>query len=94
MAALLREKRDEILELSAKYGAHHVRIFGSFARGDERTDSDIDFLLEFEPTRSLLDHAGLTIELQQLLGRKVDIGTPSGLRAKYRDRILSEVVDL
>jgi predicted nucleotidyltransferase len=86
----LRERREEIIRIAARYGAHNVRIFGSVSRGQEHEDSDLDLLVEFEPGRSLLDQAGLMLELQELLGRRVDIGTPKGLCPPYRERILRE----
>lgn len=60
----LRDKREEILAIAAKYGAYNVRIFGSVARGESDANSDIDFWVEMEPGRSLLDLGGLLMELQ------------------------------
>ena len=94
LADLLRSRRDEILRAAARHGARSVRIFGSVARGDERPDSDIDLLVEFEPGRSVFDHAGLWLELQGLLGRKVDIVTLGGLRDRVRDTVLREALPL
>lgn len=94
ISPLLARKRTEILHTSMKYGAHNVCVFGSMARGNERDDSDVDLLVEFEPDRSLMDHAGLVIELEALLGRTVEIGTRKGLREPHRARILSEAVPL
>lgn len=91
---LLTEKRDEILSLATKYGAFNVRIFGSVARGDETADSDVDFLVELEPGRNLLDRIALMQDLEDLLGRKVDVATVKGLREYFRDRILNEAVPL
>jgi predicted nucleotidyltransferase len=68
---LLKLKREEILQLAAKHGAHKVRIFGSVARGEADASSDIDFLVEMEPDRSLFDLGGLLMDLQELLGCKV-----------------------
>ena len=65
---LLKEKHGEILGLAAKYGARNVRIFGSVARGKADEQSDVDFLVEMEPGRSLLDLGGLQAELEALLG--------------------------
>jgi uncharacterized protein len=76
----LQEKRAEILDLAAKYGAYNVRIFGSVARGDADATSDVDFLVELEPGRSLFDLGGLLMELQELLGCQVDVITDKGLR--------------
>ncbi len=91
---LLTEKRDEILSLATKYGAFNVRIFGSVARGEETADSDVDFLVELEPGRNLLDRIALIQDLEDLLGRKVDVATVKGLREYFRDRILNEAVPL
>lgn len=93
-AESLRAQREEILRIAAKYGAANVRLFGSVARGDDRPDSDVDLLVDFEPGRSLLDHAGLVMELQDLLGKKVEVGTTKGLKDRYRNRILREAVAL
>ena len=91
---LLKDKREEILRIAAKHGAHNVRLFGSVARGEARADSDIDFLVEFEPNRSLLDQVGLGLDLEELLGRKVDIGEPQTLHWYVKDKILAEAVPL
>jgi predicted nucleotidyltransferase len=91
---LLKEKREEILSIATKYGAFNVRIFGSVARGEETADSDVDFLVELEPGRNLLDRIALMQDLEDLLGRKVDVATVKGLREYFRDRILNEAVPL
>jgi predicted nucleotidyltransferase len=69
----LRARRDEILRLAAARGARSVRVFGSVARGEARSDSDIDLLVEMEPGRGVLDLSELILDLQETLGRKVDI---------------------
>lgn len=91
---LLKEKREEILSIATKYGAFNVRIFGSVARGDETADSDVDFLVELEPGRNLLDRIALMQDLEDLLERKVDVATVKGLREYFRDRILREALPL
>jgi predicted nucleotidyltransferase len=91
---LLKEKREEILSIATKYGAFNVRIFGSVARGEDTADSDVDFLVELEPGRNLLDRIALMQDLEDLLGRKVDVATVKGLREYFRDRILNEAVPL
>jgi hypothetical protein len=87
---LLKAKRDEILQIAARHGARDVRVFGSAARGEGREDSDIDFLVELAPGRSLLDQAALVLDLRDLLGRKVDVVTEGGLHWLLRRRILKE----
>ena len=87
---LLREKRQEILSIAASHGARNVRVFGSAARGEAGADSDLDFLVDFEPGRSLLDQVALTLDLQELLGRKADVVTEGALYWLLRRRILKE----
>ena len=91
---ILVNKRKEILDIAVKNGAYNVRIFGSVARGQSEPDSDVDFLVEMEQNRSLLDLGGLLMDLQDLLGCKVDVVTEKGLRPRIRDRILREAVPL
>jgi predicted nucleotidyltransferase len=91
---LLKANREEILRLASKYGARNVRIFGSVARGAAGPQSDVDFLVQMEEGRSLLDHVGLMQDLEDLLGKKVDIVTESGLHWYIRDRVLAEAVPL
>lgn len=90
----LKEKRAEILRLCAVYGARNPRLFGSVARGEADAQSDVDFLVEMEPGRSLFDLGGLQYELERLLGRPVDVVTERGLKARIRDRVLQEAVPL
>ena len=92
LEGLLKEKRQEILRIAAKHGARNVRVFGSVARGEADAQSDIDLLVEFEPDRSLLDHAGLWLELQDLLGCKVDVVSEAGVKTRIRERVLREAV--
>ena len=87
---LLISKREEILLAAARRGATNVRVFGSAVRGDFEPDSDIDFLVELEPGRSLFDLEGLLMDLQELLGRDVDVVTENALHWYIRDRVLSE----
>ncbi|MDH4246686.1 MAG: nucleotidyltransferase family protein [Deltaproteobacteria bacterium] len=91
---LLQEKREEILRIAASHGARNVRVFGSVARGEADDQSDIDFLVELEPSRSLFDHAALLLELQEVLGRKVDVVSDRGIKPRIRDRVLKEAVPL
>jgi hypothetical protein len=91
---LLKSKRDEIIKTAAKHGAHNVRVFGSVARGEADAQSDIDLLVEFKQGTTLLGHAALISELEELLGVKVDVVSDRGLRERVRDRVLNEAVAL
>ncbi|MBE3099867.1 MAG: nucleotidyltransferase family protein [Planctomycetes bacterium] len=91
---LLRAKREDILRLAASHGARNIRIFGSVARGDAGPDSDLDVLVDMEPGRSLFDMGGLLMDLQDLLGCKVDVVTEKGLHWYVRARVLEEAVPL
>jgi uncharacterized protein len=88
----LARVRAEILAAASRHGATNVRVFGSVARGDADAASDVDFLVDFEPGRSLLDLASLLVELEDLLGRPVDVVTEPGLKARIRQRVLDEAV--
>jgi hypothetical protein len=90
----LQSKREDILKIATKYGAFNVRIFGSVARREADAESDIDFLVEMEPERSLFDLGGLLMELQEILGCNVDVVTSNGLRQRIRERVLSEAIPL
>lgn len=90
----LLEKRGEILRLARARGAQRVRIFGSLARGDATPTSDVDFLVAFEPGRSLFDHGGLAMDLEELLGVRVDVVSEGGVRERFRERIEAEAVPL
>jgi predicted nucleotidyltransferase len=84
------ERKKEILKIAAKHGARNVRIFGSVARGEARPDSDVDFLVDMEPGRTLFDMGGLLMDLRDLLGLQVDVVTERGLKPRIRDRVLKE----
>jgi predicted nucleotidyltransferase len=88
----LARLRAEILAAAARHGATNVRVFGSVARGDADAASDVDFLVDFEAGRSLLDLASLLVELEDLLGHPVDVVTEPGLKARIRQRVLAEAV--
>jgi predicted nucleotidyltransferase len=87
---LLKIHRKDILAVAARNGAFNVRVFGSVARGDNRPDSDVDFLVNLEKGRSLLDLARLLRELQALLGMRVDVMTEAGLRPRIKAQVLRE----
>ena len=86
----VQTQREDILRLAARRGAHNVRLFGSVARNEAGPDSDVDFLVDLEPGRSLLDLGGLLMDLQKLMGCKVDVMTETGLRPRLRPRVLRE----
>ena len=90
VSELVKAKREEILKIAAKHGARNVRVFGSVARGEAGPESDIDLLVDMEPGRSLLDLGGLWSDLNELLGRKVDIVTENSIYWLLRRRILKE----
>ena len=89
---LLRNVRTEILAAVARHGASNVRVYGSVARGDARPDSDIDLLVDMDHGRSLLDLASLHLELEDLLGFSVEIGTD--VKPRLRERVHAEAIAL
>lgn len=91
---ILKARREEVLRIAARHGARNLRVFGSVARGDAGPESDLDLLVELEQGRSLFDLGGLLMDLQDLLGCRVDVVTERGLRARIRDRVLREAVPL
>lgn len=92
--ALLRKQRNDILALAKKRGAEHVRVFGSVIREEENDGSDIDLLVIMQPGRSLLDLVGFNLDLNDLLGREVDVVDEEALSPYIRDRVLSEAIAL
>jgi len=90
----VNQKRAQILQVAGRFGARNVRVIGSVARGEAGPESDLDLLVDLEEGRSLLDHAALMIELEKLLGCKVDVAIEQGLRPRLRDRVLGEAVPL
>ena len=94
MTGLNEEERAEIRRIAGRYGATNVRLFGSHARGEARRDSDVDLLVRRGPDMSLLDLIGMEQEIENCLGRAVDLLTDSGLSPYLRDRILAEAVAL
>ena len=91
---LLSNKRKEILSIAKKHGAYNVRIFGSVARNQAQSCSDVDILVDMEEDRSMLDLGGLLMDLRDLLGCNVDVVTENGLRPRIRDKVLREAVSL
>jgi len=91
---LLRSKRAEILKIAARHGARKVRVFGSVARGTARRNSDVDFLVDMEEGRSLMDRAALILDLERLLKRSVDVASERGLRRVVRKEVLKDAIAL
>lgn len=89
-AKILKDKRDDILRIAKMRGAKNIRVFGSIARGESGPGSDMDFLVDMEPDRSLLDLGGLLMDLQELLGCPVDVVETEGLHWYIRDQVLKE----
>jgi len=92
--AILHQQRDTILTLAHQHGAYNVRVFGSVARGQARPESDIDFLVNVKPIHSAWFPAGLVLDLEKLLGRKIDVVTEETLHAAIRSQILQEAIPL
>jgi predicted nucleotidyltransferase len=90
----IAQNRDTILAIAQRYGAHELRIFGSLARGDATEFSDLDLIVRFDEDRSLLDHGGLIVDLQELLGVKVDVISERGMRDRFRSHVLKEAIPL
>ena len=91
---ILHEKRDEIRTIAARHGACNIRIFGSAVRGEAGPDSDIDFLIDVGPTTSSWFPAGLILDLEEILGRRVEVVTEKALNPYIRDYVLREAVPL
>ena len=94
LSALVKSKRDEILKIASTHGTHNVRLFGSVARGQAGPKSNIDFSIKLDSERSLMDHVALIQDLEDLLGRKVDVVSEGALHWYIRDRVLAEVKTL
>lgn len=90
----IRERREIILAVASRHGASNIRVFGSTARGTSNPDSDVDLLVDLESGRTLFDLGGLLMDLQQTLGRRVDVALARMLRPEIRSRVLREAVAL
>lgn len=89
---VIRDKREEIRRIAAAHGVVSIRVFGSVARGDAGPESDVDFLVEVGPKTSSWFPAGLVLDLQDLLGRRVEVVTERALNADLREHVLQEAV--
>jgi uncharacterized protein len=94
MNPLLEAHRQEILALARKRGAERIRVFGSMATDNAKPSSDVDFLVEMQKGKSAFALGGLLKDLEEILGRRVDITTPNALHPAIREKILREAVDL
>lgn len=94
ITALIRDKREDILRIAARHGARRIRLFGSVARGEAGPQSDVDFLIEVGAQHSPFFPGGLVMDLEALLGRRVDVVEPDGLYAPLKAAILQEAVPL
>ena len=91
---MLKRRRAEILAVARRHGATDIRVFGSVARGEDNPASDVDLLVKSGPVTSSWFPAGLIQDLEELLGRKVDVVTETSLHWYIRDKILTEAVPL
>jgi predicted nucleotidyltransferase len=92
MSPAVAEIRSKVSDVMRRRGVVRASVFGSVARGEADTDSDVDFLVEFETGRTLLDLSWLRLDLAEILGCDVDVATPKSLHPELRDRILGELV--
>jgi uncharacterized protein len=90
----LKQRRDAILEVARRHGAHDIRIIGSVARGEATGSSDVDLIVRFEPGRTLFDQGELVMDLQDLLGVNVDVISEGGIRPRWRNYLKQESVPL
>jgi len=94
MVTVAEHLRNQVEDVMRRRGVTRAGVFGSVARGDATPESDVDFLVEFEKGRTLLDLSGLRLDLRDALGRDVDVATPNSLHPAMRDQILSELVPI
>jgi len=94
LETLRREKKAEILRLAEMHGCHNVRVFGSVATGENRPESDVDFLVDVESGRTIFDLAGFLGDVRELLGIEVDVVESRSIHPYIRDRVLAEAVSL
>jgi uncharacterized protein len=91
---LLNQHRQSILDLAQQHRVRNIRVFGSAASGEMSADSDVDLLVDLEPEATLIDLGSLLVDLEELLGRRVDIVTSEAIHSAIRDQILREAVPL
>lgn len=91
---LLKEKRGGILRIAARHGVTGIRVFGSAARGEATDQSDIDFLVDVNGPITPWFPGGLVAELEEALGRRVDVVEPDAIREPLRKHVLEGAVPL
>ena len=94
MNRILENRRSDITRIANAHGAHRVRVFGSVAREEDRADSDLDLLIDLEAGRSILDLIAIKQDLEDLLGRNVDVVTEAAISPYFRDEVVREAVSL
>lgn len=94
ISEIISSKRKKILSIAKVHGIHHVRVFGSFARGSSKDDSDVDLLVSLDIGASLLDIIAFKQDVEDLLGRKVDVLTEASLSPYIREDVFKEAVNL
>lgn len=94
MKPRIKEQRDKILSIARRYGVTSIQLFGSAARDEAGPESDLDFLVEMEPGRSLFDLGGFQVDLEEALHCKVDVVTKKGLRERIRKEVLREALPI
>jgi hypothetical protein len=90
----LHRKRDDILRIAGKHGVVKIRVFGSVARREVTETSDIDFVVARGSARSFFFPGGLIADLEELLGRPIDVATEKSLDPEIRDEVLREAIEL
>ncbi len=90
----IRQKREEIRRIAAEHGAVNIRVFGSVARGEETPDSDLDLLIDVGPKTSSWFPAGLILDLEKLLGCRVEVVTEKSLNPSFREQVLREAIQI
>ena len=91
---LLRAKRDAVLEMAKNHGVTSIRVFGSVARGEDRAESDVDLLVTTGSKVSAWFPAQLILDLEQMIGRSIDVVTEAGLNPLIREQVLKDALDL
>lgn len=94
LGSLISQKRGELLAAAEALGAKNVRVFGSVAKGEDGTRSDVDILVDLEPGVSLIGLGRIEEAFSRILGRDVDVAPASGLKSQLRDEVLAEAISL